>query len=76
MEPSAIPPELVDAIEAAAAAYERLAADNRYVHFVPDARPRRVRVEVRDSAGNFLHSIAPSEALRLAEGDALDGVVR
>lgn len=70
--PATPPAEVMDAVTAAAAAYERLAANQRRLSFVPHADTGRLRVEVRDGNGDFLYTIAPSAALRAADGEPLE----
>jgi hypothetical protein len=70
--PTTPPPEVMDAITGAALAYERLAAYQRRLSFVPHTDSGGLRVEVRDGADNFLYTIAPSAALRAADGERLE----
>ncbi|MGO9751591.1 MAG: hypothetical protein ACLP8S_22795 [Solirubrobacteraceae bacterium] len=65
------PPELSDAIVAAAAAYKNLAASGRRLHFAIDPPSGRLAVELHDLSGNFLSAATPSQALEVAGGGDL-----
>jgi hypothetical protein len=68
--PATPPPEVLDAIGAAADQADRLAAINRELHFHTDERSGRVIVEVRDLAtGDVVRTIPPSGALATLSGD-------
>ena len=69
MIPSSPPPEVLDAIAKAAAAYDKLAASGRHVHFAVDRPTGRLAVQIQDRAGNTLSTITGAQALDLAAGD-------
>jgi FlaG protein len=69
--PGAPPPEVLDAVGAAAARAAELRAANRELHFHKDKESGRVIVEVRDLEGNVIRTIPPSKALDVMSGAAL-----
>jgi len=69
--PAGPPPEVLDAVGAAARAYEELHAHGRELRFDLDESSNRVIVQVCDLDGNVLRTIPPSEALDLAAGAPL-----
>jgi hypothetical protein len=69
--PDAPPPEVRDAIGAAAARAAELRAENRELHFHKDQASGRVIVQVRDLAGNVIRTIPPSAALDIMAGARL-----
>jgi flagellar protein FlaG len=70
--PANPPQEVLDAIDAASRAYQRLRADGRELRFAQDADTGHVTIEVRDLDGNLLRTIPPSRLLDVATGGALD----
>jgi flagellar protein FlaG len=70
--PASPPPEVLEAIDAAARCYRDLHARGRELRFGVDADSGRVTVDVCDLDGNVLRSIPPSEALDVAGGAPLD----
>jgi uncharacterized FlaG/YvyC family protein len=69
--PAAPPPEVREAVAAAAARAAELRASNRELHFRKDEASGRVIVEVRDLAGNVIRTIPPSKALDVMAGAAI-----
>jgi hypothetical protein len=69
--PASPPPELRDAIGAAAERAAELRAENRELHFHKDEKSGRVIVQVRDLAGNVIRTIPPSSALEIMAGAAI-----
>jgi FlaG protein len=65
------PPEVREAIGAAAARAAELRAANRELHFHKDEASGRVVVQVRDLAGNVIRTIPPSKALDVMAGAAI-----
>jgi hypothetical protein len=70
--PASPPPEVLDAIAAAHAAYERLDAAGRHVHFDLDETTGRLLCELTDSEGTHLRSLSPRGVLDLAAGTLPD----
>jgi hypothetical protein len=66
--PAFPPPEVLDAVGAAADRAEELAAADRELHFRVDDDTGRVIVEVRDFEGNVIRTIPPSAALDVMAG--------
>jgi hypothetical protein len=66
--PSSPPPDVLDAIAAAAARARELAEANRELHFRRDEASGRIIVEVRDFDGNVVRTIPPSKALDVMAG--------
>ena len=69
--PAAPPPEVLDAIGAAAERAAELRSQNRELHFRKDESTGRVIVQVRDLAGNVIRTIPPSSALEIMAGASL-----
>ena len=69
--PASPPPEVLDAVGAAAARAAELRAANRELHFHKDEKSGRVIVEVRDLEGHVIRTIPPSHALEVMAGAAL-----
>jgi flagellar protein FlaG len=69
--PASPPPEVLDAVGAAAARAAELRAGNRELHFHKDEHSGRVIVEVRDLEGNVIRTIPPSKALDVMAGAAV-----
>lgn len=67
--PASPPPEVLDAVGAAAEAFERLHATGRQLRFQEDPRSGVMVIEVRDLDGQVLKRIPPTEAMALASGD-------
>jgi hypothetical protein len=63
---SSPPPEVLDAIGAAARAYDRLTAGGLQLHFRVDDQTGKVAVDVYDIQGRVLGSLALSQVLDLA----------
>ncbi len=72
MMPSAPPPEVLDAIGAAARAYDRLTASGVQLHFHLDEQTGKVGIHIYDTQGTVLGSLAPSEVLDIATSGTLD----
>jgi hypothetical protein len=70
--PSTPPPEVLDAIGAAAKAYDRLTANGVQLHFHVDEQTGKVAVHVYDTEGSVLGSLAPSQVLDLATSGAFE----
>jgi flagellar protein FlaG len=66
--PSTPPDEVLDAIGAAAQAYEDLRARGRELRFSTNDRSGQLVIEVRDLDGRVLSRIPPTEALAVASG--------
>jgi hypothetical protein len=69
--PASPPPEVLDAVGAAADRAAELRSQNRELHFHMDEASGRVIVQVRDLDGNVIRTIPPSEALEVMSGAAL-----
>lgn len=69
--PASPPPEVLDAIGAAADRVDELAAADRELHFSVDEGTGRVVIQVRDLDGNVLRTIPPSAALDVMAGAAV-----
>jgi hypothetical protein len=69
---SLLPPEVHDAIGAAAQAYDRLQADGRQIAFFTDPHTGKITIQLRDLQGRVLRRIAPSEALDAAGGATIE----
>jgi len=70
--PPSPPQEVLDAMDAAARAYQRLRADGRELRFARNAETGHMTIEVRDLDGNLLRTIPPSRLLDVATGGVLD----
>ncbi len=70
--PPSPPQEVLDAMDAASRAYQRLRADGRELRFAQNADTGRMTIEVRDLDGNLLRTIPPSRLLDVATGGVLD----
>ena len=66
--PASPPPEVLDAIAAAHAACERMAAEGRHVRFDLDDATGRLVCELTDGEGELLRSLSPRAVLDLAAG--------
>jgi hypothetical protein len=64
--PSSPPPEVLDAIGAAARAYDRLTSNGVQLHFDVDEETGKVAVHVYDTQGSVLGTLAASQVLDLA----------
>lgn len=64
--PAEPPPEVLDQIDAAAEVARQLQASGRELRFEQDPRSGQLVIEVRDSAGQVLRRIPPTEALAIA----------
>lgn len=69
--PDAPPREVLEAVSAAAGAYDRLQAAGRRLHFDLHAATGRLTVEVLDREGNRLATVRPSAVLEIAAGAPL-----
>src|SRR6516164_2484462 len=69
--PSAPPPEVLAQIETAGKTYEALQAEGYEVHYSQSPDTRRVTAELRNSEGQVVKTLTPSEAIALAAGEAL-----
>lgn len=63
--PAAPPPDVIEAIGAAARAYDRLLTRGRRLHF-DTGGATRLSIQVQDMHGHLLGTLSPSEALDLA----------
>jgi hypothetical protein len=70
--PASPPREVLDAIARAHAAYERLEASGRHVHFDLNEVSGRLAIELTDASGTPLRGLSPRTVLELAAGAALD----
>ena len=70
--PASPPPEVLDAIGAAAKAYDRLTANGVQLHFHVDDQTGKVAVNIYDMQGSVLGSLAPSQVLDLATSATFD----
>jgi hypothetical protein len=71
--PASPPPEVLDAIGAAADRVDELAGQDRELHFHADESTGRVIVQVRDLAsGEVIRTIPPSGALTVLSGGSLE----
>lgn len=70
--PSSPPREVLDEMGTAAHAADRLAKDNRALHFRVDERSGKLTVEVHDLEGKLLFTVPASKALEIAAGGGLD----
>ncbi len=66
------PPEVLEAVGAAARAYDRLSADGVQLHFHVDDQTGEVAVHVYDTQGTLLGSLTSSQVLDLATTGRLD----
>ncbi len=70
--PDSPPPEVLDAMGAAADAYDRLKTAGRRLHFETNPITGRVTVQLLDPDGNVVTTLPPSKVLDLASGGTLD----
>jgi FlaG protein len=70
--PDSPPPEVLEAMGAAAHAYDRLKTAGRRLHFETDNVTGRVIVQLLDPDGNVVTTLPPSKVLDLASGGTLD----
>jgi hypothetical protein len=70
--PAAPPPEVLEAISAAASAYDRLAAGGVQLHFHLDDHTGKVTTQVYDRYGTVLGTLSPSQVLDVATTGTLD----
>jgi hypothetical protein len=70
--PATPPPELQAQFAIASQAYDRLAAQQRGLHFRVDQHTGKVVVEVHDTNGKLLYSVPNAKALKIAGGADLD----
>jgi hypothetical protein len=70
--PASPPPEVLDAIARAHAAYEELEASGRGVHIDLDQVSGRLVLELTDADGIPLRRLSPRAVLDLAAGATLD----
>jgi hypothetical protein len=70
--PSAPPPEVLDAIGAAASAYDRLTAGGVQLHFHLDEQTGRVTTQVYDLHGTVLGTLSPSQVVDIATTGTFD----
>ncbi len=69
--PSSPPPEVLEAMDAAAQAYDRLAGAGRTLRFSPHRETGRLSVQLADRAGNVLRTVSPTAVLHVAAGGGL-----
>lgn len=70
--PSSPPPEVHEAMDAAAQAYDTLRAQRREMRFRLDEDTGKLGVEIHDLHGNLLFAVTASTALDVAGGGSLD----
>jgi hypothetical protein len=70
--PSAPPPEVLEAISAAASAYDRLTDGGVQLHFHLDDHTGKVTTQVYDRYGTVLGTLSPSQVLDVATTGTLD----
>jgi hypothetical protein len=70
--PAAPPPEVLDAIGAAAGAYDRLAAGGLQLHFCLDEQTGKVATQVYDLHGTVLGTLSPSQVVDIATTGTFD----
>jgi hypothetical protein len=70
--PDSPPAEVLDAIGAAADAYNRLHAAGRRLHFHTDRNTRSLTVEVLDLEGELLGTVPVTTVLDVVSGGTLD----
>jgi hypothetical protein len=70
--PDCPPADLLDAINGAAEAYERLAASGRRLHFETDSDTGKLSIQVLDLEGRALGTIAARKVLDVVSGSPLD----
>jgi hypothetical protein len=66
--PASPPPEVLDAIDVAARAADRLAQSGRRLQFTVDPPTGKVAVQVTDHSGNVLGALTGAQALAVASG--------
>jgi hypothetical protein len=70
--PPTPPPEVLDAVGAAARAYDRLTADGVQVHFNVDDQTGAVAAHISDMRGTVLRSLTSGQVLELVTTGMLD----
>jgi hypothetical protein len=70
--PDSPPAEVLEAMGAAADAYDRLKTGGRRLHFETDAVTGRLTVQLLDPDGNVVTTLPASKVLDLASGGTLD----
>jgi flagellar protein FlaG len=70
--PASPPAEVLDAIDAAWDAYDRLEATGHRLHFASNPRSGRLTVELHDLKDNILGTVPLAKALDVATGTTLD----
>jgi hypothetical protein len=66
--PASPPPEVLDAIDVAARAADRLQQSGRRLQFTVDPPTGKVAVQVTDHSGNVLGALTGAQALAVASG--------
>ncbi len=69
---SSPPHEVLQQMGQAARVYDTLHTQGRELHFAHDEASGRMKIEVRDTRGNVLRMLSPSEALQVAAGKPLE----
>jgi len=69
--PSQPPPEVMDQIASASAAYDRLTASGHRLHFDVDQSTGGVSIQLHGTQGNVLGTLSPSQVLDVAAGASL-----
>jgi uncharacterized FlaG/YvyC family protein len=69
---SSPPQEVLEQMGHAARVYDDLHARGRELRFAHDETSGRMTIEVRDTGGNVLRTLSPSEALQVAAGKPLE----
>jgi hypothetical protein len=67
--PATPPREVLDEVDKASQIAQKMAADNRELHFEMDKDSKRVIIQVKDLDGKVIRTIPPSEALSVMSGD-------
>lgn len=70
--PPSPPPEVLEAIAAAAEAYDRLEASGRQLHFSADEETGQLTVQLLDLERNLIGTVPVASVLDLASGTPLD----
>lgn len=70
--PDSPPPEVLEAMGAAADAYDRLKTAGRRLHFETDPLTGRLTTQLLDPDGRVVTTLPPSKVLDLASGGTLD----
>jgi hypothetical protein len=69
--PASPPPEVHEAMNVAAHAYQNLKDNGSELRFKVDEATGKLQIEVHDTKGNLLFTLPPHKALEVAEGGSL-----